>query len=364
MKKELGLYIHIPFCKTLCSYCDFCKFINQKEEVINKYIDYLIKEIEDNEHYFNDITSIYIGGGTPNSINKKALKRLFKALETINPIEYSIETNVEFIDQNFIDLLKETKVNRISIGIQSFDDILIKEMNRFHNKDMCFKAIKLLKDNGYNNINIDMIYGIKNQTLEQLKDDLNTIKILDIEHVSYYSLILEENSVYGRLYKDLESLIEEDLEATMNELVIKQLKEFGFNHYEISNFSKENKESYHNKLYWKRSEYIGVGASATGYINNKTTANSSVLSNYLNGEKEVFETTLEEQKEEFFWLGLRMIKGVNLNDYIKKFNEDPMIKFDIEKLITLKLLEKNGNILKLSNKGILLGNTVFRHFIK
>lgn len=363
LKKELGLYIHIPFCKTLCHYCDFCKFINQKEDVINKYIDHLIKEIQKYSSYFDDITSIYIGGGTPNSIDLKALKRLFKALETINPIEYSIETNVEFINQNFIDLLKETKVNRISIGVQSFDDILIKEMNRFHNKNMCITAVNLLKSNGYNNINIDMIYGIKNQTIKQLESDLKTLQILDIQHVSYYSLILEEKSVYGRKYEDLDALIEEDLEASMNELVINTLNEYGFNHYEISNFSKENKESYHNKLYWKRSEYIGVGASATGYLNNITTSNSNILSGYYNGEKEEFDTTIEEQKQEFFWLGLRIISGVDLSLYTKKFNENPMIKFNIQKLIDMNLLQLNGDILKLTTKGILLGNTVFRHFI-
>lgn len=363
MKKELGLYIHIPFCKTLCAYCDFCKFINQKEDVINKYINHLIEEINENINYFDEITSVYIGGGTPNSIPFKALKRLFKALESINPIEYSIETNIEFIDEEFIDLLKQTKVNRISIGIQTFDRQLIKEINRFHNKEMCINAINLLKENGFNNINIDMIYGIKNQTLHQLKEDLNILKSLDLQHVSYYSLILEENSVYGRLYKNLDSLIEEDLEGEMNELVIKELKSMGYNHYEISNFSKEGKESYHNKLYWKRSNYIGVGASATGYLNGITTSNSSILSEYLDNKKEVFNTSLEEQKQEFFWIGLRLINGVNLDDYIKKFNENPMEKFKIDKLISKDLLEKNDNKLRLTTKGILLGNAVFRHFI-
>ncbi len=267
MGKELGLYIHIPFCKTLCHYCDFCKFINQKEETISKYIDFLVKEIEEYSSKFNDITSIYIGGGTPNSIDLKHLKRLFKALEDINPIEYTIETNIEFIDQKFINLLKKTKVNRISIGIQSFNDNLIKTMNRFHNKVMCINGINLLKYNGYNNINIDMIYGVKDQTIEQLESDLNILESIDVKHVSYYSLILEEKSVFGKKYAELDSLIDEDLEAIMNEKVITYLKNIGYTHYEISNFSKENFESYHNKLYWKRSEYIGCGASATGYLN-------------------------------------------------------------------------------------------------
>ncbi len=363
MKKDLGLYIHIPFCKTLCHYCDFCKFINQKESTINNYIDYLIEEIGQFSTYFNDITSIYIGGGTPNSIPLEALKRLFKALESINPREYSIETNIEFIDQNFIDLLKTTKVNRVSIGIQTFNNNLIKEINRFHTKEMCIEGIKLLRKNGYKNINIDMIYGIKNQDIDLLKEDIKVLKELNVEHISYYSLILEEKSVYGIKYHQLDSLIEEDLEASMNELVIKSLKELGYKHYEISNFSKENYESYHNKLYWRREEYIGVGASATGYLDNKTTANSDILSHYLSGKKEVFDNTKEDQKQEFFWLGLRIIDGVNLDDYIKKFNEDPFKKFNINELIEQGLLIKEGSILRLSDKGILLGNSVFRAFI-
>ncbi len=363
MKKDLGLYIHIPFCKTLCYYCDFCKFINQKETTISKYIDHLIDEINSYKSKFKDITSIYIGGGTPNSINLIYLKKLFACLEDINPIEYSIETNVEFINQSFIDLLKLTKVNRISIGIQSFNSELIKEMNRFHDEEMCINAIKLLKENGYENINIDLIYGVKNQTIEQLKYDINMLRILDVKHVSYYSLILEEKSVFGKKYTDLDSLIDEDLEANMNEIVIEELKKIGFSHYEISNFSKENFESYHNKLYWKRCEYIGCGASATGYLDGKTHANSNVLSEYFNGEKEQFNTSIEEQKQEFFWLGLRMISGVNLDDYIEKFNENPLDKFDISKLEKLGLLALNGRFLKLTPKGILLGNVVFRYFL-
>lgn len=364
MENKLGLYIHIPFCKTLCYYCDFCKFINQKEEEIFKYTKHLIQEINQYKDNFNEITSIYIGGGTPNSIPLECLNLLFKALEGINPIEYSIETNIEHIDQNFIDLLKTTKVNRISIGIQSFDSILIKTMNRFHNKSMCEKGIDLLKKNGFNNINIDMIYGVKNQTIKQLESDLNILKELDIKHVSYYSLILEEKSVFGRKYSDLESLIDEDLEGNMNDLVIKKLKEFGYNHYEISNFSKENFESYHNKLYWERSNYIGCGASATGYIDGKTIANSNILSRYYNGEKDVIISEIEERQREYFWMGLRLIKGVSIKKFIDTFNEkNPIEKFNINKLIDMDLLELNGDVLRLTNKGILLGNSVFMHFI-
>lgn len=363
MKEKLGLYIHIPFCKTLCYYCDFCKFINQKDDIISKYIDHLIDEIGQYKQKFKDITSIYIGGGTPNSIDFKYLEKVFKCIDDISPIEYSIETNIEYINQEFIDLLKTTKVNRVSIGIQSFDADLIKEMNRFHNELMCINGIKLLKDNGYNNINIDLIYGVKNQTIDQLKYDLNMIKKLNVEHVSYYSLILEEKSVFGKKYDGLDCLIDQDLEASMNEVVISTMKENGYKHYEISNFSKENYESYHNKLYWSRDEYIGCGASATGYLNGTTIANSSVLSNYLNGEKETYLNTIDDRKQEFFWLGLRLIDGVNIDDYIKKFDEDPLVTFEINKLIEQELLVLKGNILSLTDKGILLGNAVFRHFI-
>lgn len=361
--KDLGLYIHIPFCKTLCYYCDFCKFINQKDEIISKYIDTLIDEINTYKDRFKDITSIYIGGGTPNSIELKYLEKLFKCLEEINPIEYSIETNVEHINIDFINLLRTTKVNRISIGIQSFNKDLIVEMNRFHTEEMCIDVIRMLKENSYENINIDLMYGIKNQTIDHVKYDLNMIGKLDVKHVSYYSLILEEKSVFGKKYEDLESLIDEDLEATMTEYVNNEMKRIGFKHYEISNFAKDGCESYHNMLYWKRLEYIGCGASATGYLDGKTIANSNVLSSYFNGEKEQFDTSVEEQKQEFFWLGLRMIDGVNLQDYVTKFNEDPIEKFDILKLEKMGLLALNGHYLKMTSKGILLGNVVFRHFI-
>ncbi len=241
---------------------------------------------------------------------------------------------------------------------------LINEINRFHTKDICIKSIYLLKKNGYNNINLDMMYGLPNQTLIDIKNDLEIIEKLDIQHISYYSLILEEKSVYGVKYKDLDTLLDEDLEHEMNLLINKTLKNSEFKHYEISNYSKENYESYHNKLYWKRYNYIGCGASAAGYIDGINTHNSNILSSYFNGESETYETSIEEQKQQFFWLGLRMLDGVDLDDYIAKFNEDPIQKFNINELIDKELLIKNNKNLRLTERGIMLGNIVFRHFIK
>lgn len=362
----LGLYVHIPFCNTICTYCDFPKIIanNCKKE---EYINNLIRELHSYKAILKDVKTVYIGGGTPNSLDINLLKKLFIALKPYldNSIENTIEINSELFTEEQAKLFKEFNINRVSIGVQTFDDRLIKIINRYHNKEIVNNAINLLKSNQIDNINIDMIYGLPTQTIEELKYDIDYLLGLDIKHISYYGLILEEKTVLE--YQIKNKLIEEpdeDLTEEMAILVNKTLNNSRFNHYEISNYSLQNYESKHNLIYWNHEDYIGIGAKACGFYNNKRYQNNFILNKYY--EKFIdFEEiiSLKEAKKEYMMLGLRKIKGVNLNEYFLKFNSRIEEDFNLDKLFKYDLIEIVENHLRIKKEKILLGNVVFEEFV-
>lgn len=362
-----GLYIHIPFCNKLCSFCDFPKRINQKEDLKIKYINKLKEEIEDaiNNYTFD---TIYIGGGTPNSLSLELLEDLFKSLEKIDfkqILEFTIEANYELITLEQVKLFKKYHINRVSLGVQTLNYEIANKINRYSNYKVLLEKIKLLRENGIENINLDFIFGLPNQTLEDVKKDLKYIKEINPKHISYYSLILEDKTVLSNLIQQNKiNLPDDELTSKMYDLIIKELKESGYHHYEISNFAINGYESKHNLLYWDLDEYIGVGMSGASYFDNKRITNSKIIDNYLkNNDIIKNEETIEDSKGEYFWLGLRKIDGVSIQKYKDKFNSDPFKDFKIKDLVNKGLLEINDDIIKLTHFGLLHGNYVFEYFI-
>lgn len=361
-----GLYIHIPFCNSICSYCDFPKMVansGNKELYINKLID----EINSKRELLTDITSVYIGGGTPNSINDELLEKLLVSIKAIltNSIENTIECNPELLTKSQIDLFNKYNINRVSLGVETINDNIIKQINRHHNKEMVKEKVYLLKNNNINNINIDLIFGFPNETIKDVNNDLDFILALPITHLSYYSLILEEKTLlYYQINNKIIPNIDEDLMADMYLHITNRLNNSGFKQYEISNFSLPNYESIHNLLYWNEEEYIGVGMGASSFINNQRITNYKSLKKYLENEvEEIIDISLEERKKEIFMLGLRKRQGVNIKEYQLKYNENPIIKFNLDKWIKNGFLIIDNDYIKICDDKILLSNIIFEEFI-
>ena len=353
----MSIYIHIPFCSNICSYCDFAKFYYNSDWVDN-YLESLEKEIKYN-YKGEVIDTIYIGGGTPTCLDINQLERLLKITNLFkkNDIEFTVETNVD-LSLEKIKLLKKYGVNRISIGVQTVNPKYLKFLNRNHTKEDVIKLVNLLKQYNFN-INVDLIYAIPNQTLEELNEDLNFILSLDINHISTYSLIIEPHT---KLYIDNISNIDDDLDYQMYKLINKKLNKY--HHYEISNFAKKNYESKHNLVYWNNLNYYGFGLGASGYIDNIRYDNTKSYNNYINGKyvSEKHELDLNETISNEFILGLRKIDGIDVSEFYKKYNIE-ITSIDIVK----NLLKENKLILtdklKINPKYIYISNTILVNFI-
>ena len=357
-----SVYIHIPFCNHICSYCDFTKMY-YNEKLVDMYLNELEKEIKLN--YKNDfINTIYIGGGTPSSLNIKQLEKLLKIVQIFKlnkRYEYTFECNIESINIEKLKLLKKYNINRLSIGVQTFNEDNLKYLNRFHTREEVFKKVVEAK-NYFDNINIDLIYALKNQTISMLKDDIEQFLKLDINHISTYSLIIEPHT---KLYIDKEKNIDEELDYEMYKFICTKLKEQGFIHYEISNFSKKGYESKHNLTYWSNNEYYGFGLGASGFINNIRYTNTSSINEYLKSnyikDKEKM-TKIENMQNEMI-LGLRKLEGVNLNTFKEKYHEEIEKVFKIDKLLEEGKLIKKDNYIFINEKYIYLSNEVLINFI-
>ena len=336
-----SVYIHIPFCSNICSYCDFSKMF-YNENYVDKYLEALEKEIKEN--YKNEeIKTIYIGGGTPSSLNLNQLKKLLditNIFKTNNLEEFTIECNPENLDEEKIKLFTNYKVNRISLGVQTFNDKYLKYLNRCHNKEMVFDVINLLKKYNFNNINIDLIYALKGQTIDELKEDIKIFKSLDIPHISAYSLIIEPNTI---LYNQNTENIDEDLDLEMHNVILEELKDY--DHYEISNYGKKGFYSKHNLVYWNNEQYYGFGMGASGYIGNIRYDHTRSFNNYINGKyiKNKQELSKNEIIENEFILGFRKMDGINLDDFYNKY-EINILDIDI-----VKILIKEGKLTKVKN---------------
>ncbi len=376
MKNELGIYIHIPFCKRKCFYCDFVSYADQCDQV-ESYIQEVSKEMEQYDLSGYHVTTIYIGGGTPSLIDEKYIKRLLEELKiklANNPtkfeeIEITIEINPGTITKQKLEQYKKSGVNRISIGLQSTNDNLLKEIGRIHNYQAFLEAYQLVQETGFENINIDIMIGLPNQTIQDIKKTLEEIKKLNPNHVSVYSLIVEENTKMDQLIATGElQLPDEELERQMYWYVKNTLELNGYKHYEISNFAKEGKESKHNTNCWEQKEYIGLGVAAHSYLNGVRYSNASFTEtgDWNFKDKTVQERqSLEVQKKEYMLLGLRKIEGVSIQKFKEKFVDNPIFLFreEIEKLVEKQLLEVDGDWIRLTTKGLDLANLVWEEFV-
>lgn len=328
-------YIHIPFCKEICTYCDFCKLYYNKKWVTT-YLNALEQEITST--YQNDILdTIYIGGGTPSSLSLKELERLFEILKPLKKsptCEITIEVNPD-VTKEQLDLLKKSGVNRLSLGLESTHPWILKKMNRSLDKEKVKETIRYAKEIGVSNINVDLMYAFPNETLEEVREDIAFIKELEVSHISTYSLILEEHT---KLYIDKEEPISEEKDYEMYQEIIKSLKDY--NHYEISNFSKEGYESKHNLCYWQNKKYYGFGLGAAGYIGNIRYQNTRSITNYLQGKYHLEEEVLTKYDiiEYEIILNLRTKEGISKTNFKEKYDIELMDCYNYKKLVKENLL--------------------------
>lgn len=372
--KEVSLYIHIPFCKQRCFYCDFPTF-SGKDHLREEYVDALIKEIRDKCTKYL-IKTIFIGGGTPSYLGENELEKLLKTVSELNlskNIEYSMECNPGTVNEEKLKIMKKYGVNRISFGLQSCNDELLKNIGRIHTFKEFLENYKLARKIGFDNINIDLMYGLPNLTIEVWKDTLEEICKLKPEHISAYSLIIEEGTVFYNLYeKDKLKLPSEDDERIMDKITKDILINNGYHQYEISNFSLKNRECEHNKVYWSLDEYIGVGSASSSYINGYRLTNESNIGEYIRRVKlnedtvvDKYKNLREDEIEEFIFMGLRMLSGIDLLKFNRKFGVDiySIYKNVIEKNIDDGLLIINKDRMYLTTKGVELSNRVMSDFI-
>ncbi len=352
-------YIHIPFCKNICSYCDFCKFF-YKKEWINDYLESLKQEINDN--YKGEVlNTIYIGGGTPSSLSIDELKKLFSIIDIfkLNDIyEYTIEFNIEDINKEKLQLCKDNNVNRISIGVESFNKDNLEFLGR--NIDVDIEEKINLAKKYFDNINIDLIYALPNQTIDELNEDLNKFLKLDIPHISCYSLILEEHT---KLHNMNIKPIDEDLDYEMYTLINNRLKDY--NHYEISNYSKDGYESKANLTYWNNDKYYGFGVGASGYINNIRYTNSKNIINYM---KKIYKRneeiiSIDDKMAYELILGFRKIKGINIIDFKKKYNKNLLDLYNIKELLNKNMLILKDNYISINKDYLYMSNEILINFI-
>ena len=352
----LGVYIHIPFCKKICNYCDFCK-VYYESRLVDKYLDSLELEIK-NRYKGELVDTIYIGGGTPSSLSIDQLNRLFdiiKIFKLKDDYEFTTECNIESIDSEKLKLFKDNRVNRLSFGVESFDSEILKILGRYHSEEMIFNNINLSKKY-FDNISIDLIYGV-NDNIDIVKMDIEKFLKLGINHVSCYSLILEENT---KLYIDNHKYIAEDIDRMMFDYIDDTLVKNGYRHYEISNYAKDGYESRHNINYWLNGSYYGFGLGAVSYLDNHRISNTKNMSKYLDN-KYIMNKNYEDnniRKENDLILGLRLIDGIDYNLFNKKYNDNLLDKDIIKKLIDDGLLEIENNYLRCRYEYIYLLNDV------
>ncbi|MDR0199142.1 MAG: radical SAM family heme chaperone HemW [Streptococcaceae bacterium] len=363
-------YVHIPFCSQICYYCDFAKVLLEGQPV-NDYLTALLAEWE--SYDIQDLRTLYIGGGTPTTLTPKQMKRLLDGLtahlDLSNLTEFTVEANPSDLTSELLRVLAESPVNRISLGVQTFDDALLKRIGRNHTSEEALSALTKLRTAGFANISMDLIYGLPRQTMDQVKSDVEKFLTLDLPHVSLYSLILEDHTRFMQLERAGKlHLPDDDRVADMYDYILSELTAAGYAHYEISNFAKPDYESRHNLTYWANAEYYGIGAGASGYLDGVRYKNHGPIQHYINAvDKKVSSEILSKNEimSEEMWLGLRRASGVSVRNFEEKFS----VKFDdvfpkvLSDLTKTDLVRFDGDNLALSERGFMLGNEVFQKFL-
>lgn len=357
-------YIHIPFCKSKCKYCSFVSFTDENQYLQDKYVESLIKEVN---HYYkkDDLNTLYLGGGTPSLLTLKNLSKIISLFKFETNAEITFEANPDDLKKDYIKTIKSFGINRVSMGAQSFDDEILKQIGRRHSAKDIFESIELLQDSGIENISIDLIYGLPGQDIKKIEKDIAKITSLNIQHVSLYGLKIEEPSYF--FYNLPENLPDEDMQADMYEIICEKLPKYGFMQYEISNFAKSGYESKHNLNYWNNNTYYGFGLSAHGYVDDIRYSNQFVFEDYFKNpllHKEEKTLSLEEKLEEEIFLGFRKIAGIDLLSINKKYGIDFEEKYStILSKYCPDYIVKSDFGYRLAQKGILLSNIILADFL-
>ncbi len=373
---RFGIYVHIPFCISKCKYCDFVSFPCM--EKIDKYFDVLIKEIKSKSVYaVKEVTTIYIGGGTPSVPDSKYIVKIIQTIKEVFKVsknaEVTIEVNPRTVTKEKLIDYKNSGINRISIGLQSTNNEILKLIGRIHNYEEFLNTYNLAKEVGYNNINVDLMLGIPNQTESDVIDSINKVISLNPKHISIYSLIVEENTEIQRLIdSEILTMPSEDDERNMYWKTKTILEKNGFIQYEISNFAKKGYESKHNLDCWNQEEYIGMGLASHSYFNRKRFSIIDKLDKYIENEncleKNIIINEVQEresQAKEYMLIGLRKISGVSISKFEKKFRINPLFyfRFEINNLVEKGLIEVDLDNIKLTKKGLDFANIVFEEFV-
>lgn len=372
--KEVALYIHIPFCKQKCFYCDFPSYASL-DHLKDDYVDALCKEIEEKVIDYK-IKSIFIGGGTPSYLETNQIYKLLKTISKLNlteNMEFTMECNPGALEKEKLETMINGGVNRISMGLQAVQNSLLKDIGRIHSFKQFEENFNLAREVGFKNINVDLMFGLPNQKVDEWVESLETIARLNPEHISAYSLIIEEGTAFYKLWERNKLILpSEDDERNMYSITKKILKEHGYNQYEISNYAKPGYECYHNKVYWQCNDYLGVGSASSSFIDGKRIKNIEDVKAYIekinNNEsiiEEIIENSKEDNMEEFIFMGLRMNKGISINEFKERFGIEiySIYKDIIEKNINKNLLVLEKDNLRLTDKGIELSNSVMSDFI-
>ncbi|MEG0133802.1 MAG: radical SAM family heme chaperone HemW [Clostridium sp.] len=373
--KAVGLYIHIPFCKMKCHYCDFPSF-GGKDDLMVEYAKALSEEIEISCHG-KLISTIFIGGGTPTYLCLDGWKIIAETISKLDVVdkgfEFTVEGNPKTFNEEQLNIFKDMGVNRISMGLQAVQKCHLQTLGRIHSLDDFKNSYNMLRKAGFDNVNVDLMFGLPSQTLSQWKETLKTVVELKPEHLSCYSLIIEEGTKFFELYeKDKLVLPNEDVERDMYAYCIEFLNECGYKQYEISNFAKNGLECKHNKIYWDLENYIGCGSSSHSYIDGIRYRNEEKIETYIMDMKNKKTASVEKYKnlekddiEEFIFLGLRKIEGIDLEAFKERFGISIYDKYDkvISKYISLELLRVENNKMTLTTRGIELSNQVMSEFI-
>lgn len=376
--KQLSIYIHIPFCKKKCLYCDFPSF-SGCENIYEDYVNSLVSELVDNSREYSEfeIATIFIGGGTPTVLPPKQLGRILDAVlnkfNVRNDAEITIEANPGTVNAQIFKELRSMYINRLSFGVQAWQNSLLKSLGRIHDNETFVRNFNEARNVGFKNISCDLMFSLPNQTLSHWEETLEKIMRLNPEHISAYSLIIEDGTPFKEMYeKGMFKATDEVLDREMYYLAKEMLKDKGYNQYEISNFAKQDFESRHNIVYWKTEEYLGFGLGAHSYVGGERFHNTYAMADYINAKgnivklrEEIEILSKEEKMEEFMFMGLRMTNGISISEFKKRFNTDvkDIFKDSVEYLVDQKLLYINNDRLALTDKGIDISNFVFEKFI-
>lgn len=376
-----SVYIHIPFCTNKCHYCDFNSFVTKNPQLVWDYLDALKREMELTFAAVpaEKVKTIFVGGGTPTYLDLKQMEAFLTAVQdALGPyldeeLEFTMEANPGTTDVDKLRLMREMGVNRLSFGVQSFDNGLLKRLGRIHDTGDVYRSIANADKAGFENISIDLMFGLPEQTIEMFRDTLDKAFSLGLPHFSAYSLKVEENTLFYTLYqKGKLPLPSEETEMEMYLLLMEEMEKHGCPQYEISNFARPGFESRHNKTYWLNDEYYGLGAGAHGYVNKRRHVNAGPLAVYLKmcGEGlprvEEFEVSREDAMEEQMFLGLRLREGVDLARFAEKFGVSARQVFGkiMDEEIEKGMLEEADGFLRLTKKAIPLANEVFVRFLR